>query len=233
MIKVVFLDWFTTLSRFEPSREKLYCAALAEQGVSVSEELAARGILLGDEFLYTENMKSPLMQRPVAVREEMYQVFSRKIVAEAKIEVDARVHQVIREKIKDAMAAATYVLYDDVLPTLRSIQARGLLMGMITNFREDINVYIRKLGLEPFLQFVLTSQQVGFLKPDPRIFQAALDRAGVAAPEAIFVGDQYLIDIVGARNVGIRPILIDRRDLYPGITDCPRIRTLTEIELFL
>jgi putative hydrolase of the HAD superfamily len=233
MIKAVFLDWFTTLSRFEPSREKLYCAAFAELGVSVSEELAARGILLGDEFLYTENMRLPLAKRPLEVREEMYQCFSRKITAEAKIEVAPGFHKTIRERIRNSFAVATYVLYDDVLPTLRFLQARGLIMGMVTNFREDIDGYVEKLGLKPFLMFVLTSVQVGFPKPDPRIFQAALEKAGVAAPEVIFVGDQYLLDIVGARNVGIQPVLIDRCDLYPGITDCPRIRTLTEIELFL
>ena len=49
----------------------------------------------------------------------------------------------------------------------------------------------------------------------------------------IFIGDQYLIDIVGSREVGIQPILIDRCDLYPHITDCPRIRTLPEVEKHL
>ncbi|GAF78092.1 unnamed protein product, partial [marine sediment metagenome] len=57
----------------------------------------------------------------------------------------------------------------------------------------------------------------------------ALERAGVNASETIHVGDQYKLDVVGARGVGISPILIDRDNVYPEITDCPRIRSLTEL----
>jgi HAD superfamily hydrolase (TIGR01549 family) len=233
MIKAVFLDWFTTLSRFEPAREKLYCAAFAEHGITIPEESAARGMLYGDEYLYTENMKTPLIKLPVEVREEMYQCFSKIIVAELKIEVSPVVHKEIRERIKKTLAEATYVLYEDVLPTVKSLKEKGYILGLVTNLREDINIYIRKLCLEPYLQFAVTSEQVGFPKPDPRIFQAALEKAGVEGKEAVFVGDQYRIDVVGARGAGIQPILIDRCDLYPDVTDCPRIRTLPEVEKYI
>jgi putative hydrolase of the HAD superfamily len=233
MIKAVFLDWFTTLSRFEPAREKLYCMAFAELGISVPEEKAARGVLLGDEYLYTENMKTPLVKLPAEVREEMYLCFSKMIVAEAKMEVAPHLHKEVREKIKKTFAAATYVLYEDVIPTVRSLKEKGYILGLVTNLREDINIYIRRLGLEPYLQFAVTSEQIGFPKPDPRIFRAALEKAGVEAKEAVFVGDQYLIDVVGARSAGIQPILIDRCDLYPDVTDCPRIRTLPEVEKYI
>ena len=57
----------------------------------------------------------------------------------------------------------------------------------------------------------------------------ALEKAGVEASEAVHVGDQYKIDAVGAMNAGIKPIIIDRNDLYPEIKDCPRIRNLDEL----
>jgi len=91
----------------------------------------------------------------------------------------------------------------------------------------------RKLGLEPYLDFVVTSEEAGADKPNPPIFQAALRQARVDASEAIHVGDQYKIDVVGARGVGINPILIDRYDLYPELSDCPRIRNLTELAKYL
>jgi FMN phosphatase YigB (HAD superfamily) len=211
MIKAVLLDWFTTLSKFEPSREKLYCNAFAELGIVVPEDKAARGVLLGDEYLYTENMKTPLAQLPAEVRDEMYLCFPRMIIREARIEVS---------------------------PTVKSLSEKGLTLGLVTNLREDIkresiNALCRRLGLEPYLRFAVTSEQVGFAKPDRRIFQAALEKAGVKADEAIFVGDQYRIDVVGARNAGIQPILIDRCNLYPDVTDCPRIRTLPEVEKYV
>lgn len=233
MIKAVFLDWFTTLSRFEPAREKLYCQAFAELGITVPEDRAARGVLLGDEYLYTENMKSPLAKLPPDVREDMYLCFSKMIIAEAKIEVSPDVHKAVRERMKKPFAAATYVLYEDVIPAIKSLKEKGYILGLVTNLREDIGIYTRKLGLEPYIKFAVTSGEVGFPKPDPRIFQAALEKAGVEGKEAVFVGDQYRIDVVGARSAGIQPILIDRYDLYPDVTDCPRIRTLPEIEKYL
>ena len=233
MIKAVLLDWFTTLSRFEPSREKLYCTAFAELGVSVPEDKAARGVLLGDEYLYTENMKTPLAKLPVEVRDEMYLCFPKMIAEQAKIEVAPDIHKAVRDRIRKTFAVATYVLYDDVIPAVKSLNEQGYILGLVTNLREDINVHCRRLGLEPYLKFALTSEMVGFPKPDPHIFQAALTKAGIEASEAVFVGDQYRIDVVGARNAGIQPILIDRYDLYPDVSDCPRIRTLAEIEKWI
>ncbi len=87
----------------------------------------------------------------------------------------------------------------------------------------------RQLGLEPYLDFVVTSKEAGADKPKPPIFLAALDKAGVNASEAVHVGDQYKLDVIGARGVGISPILIDRYDIYPNISDCPRIHSLTEL----
>ena len=52
---------------------------------------------------------------------------------------------------------------------------------------------------------------------------------GDAGADAVYIGDQYEIDVVGARGAGMYPILIDRTDFHPDITDCPRIRTLAEV----
>jgi putative hydrolase of the HAD superfamily len=95
-----------------------------------------------------------------------------------------------------------------------------------------VSVY-HKLGLEPYLDFVVTSEEVGSDKPKPPIFLAALDRAGVNASEAAHIGDQYEIDVVGARGAGIKPILIDRYDIYPEVSDCPRFHSLTELAEYL
>ncbi|MEK0338355.1 MAG: HAD-IA family hydrolase, partial [Nitrosopumilus sp.] len=75
--------------------------------------------------------------------------------------------------------------------------------------------------------------EVGTDKPEPPIFLAALQRAGVNASEAVHVGDQYKLDVIGARGVGITPVLIDRYDLYPEVSDCPRIHRLTELAEYL
>ena len=89
--------------------------------------------------------------------------------------------------------------------------------------------FCRGLGLAPYLDLVITSQEIGFEKPHSPIFLAALERTGVKASEAMYVGDHYSIDVVGARGVGMEGVLLDRYDLFGQITDCPRINTLVEV----
>lgn len=88
------------------------------------------------------------------------------------------------------------------------------------------------MGLDGYLDFALSSATVGAEKPQPPIFRAALERAGVEPAEAIHGGDQYWSDVVGARGVSLQPVLIDRADLQPEV-DCPRVRSLTELTGFL
>ena len=116
---------------------------------------------------------------------------------------------------------------------MKALKERDFILGLLTNLGEDMNPICRKLGLEPYLDFFVTSGEVGVDKPEPPIFLAALRRAGVNASEAVHVGDQYKFDVIGARGVGITPILIDRYDLYPEVSDCPRINRLAELAGYL
>jgi len=75
---------------------------------------------------------------------------------------------------------------------------------------------------------VLDSTVVGVSKPDPRIFELALDRLGISADRAVHVGDTPAADVVGARAAGIRPLLIDPYDLHPTL-DVERVRSLADV----
>ena len=79
---------------------------------------------------------------------------------------------------------------------------------------------------------VLDSAIVGVEKPHPEIFQIALDRAAVAASEAVFVGDTNATDVGGAQLAGLTGVLIDRVGAYPH-ADCPRIETLSGLDAIL
>ena len=121
------------------------------------------------------------------------------------------------------------VLFDDVVPALTQLKERGLILGLVSNVDHDITPLCDELGLSLLLQVVVTSLDVGFSKPQPEIFREALRQAGVKASEAVYVGDQYQIDVVGARDAGIKGVLLDRGDDFREVTDCPRIRSLADI----
>jgi len=139
----------------------------------------------------------------------------------------------IMKKAQELYRDIKFVLYDDVLPALKTLKNQDLTLGLLTNVVSDMKPVCTELGLDPYLNFIVTSGEAGADKPQPEIFLTALEQAGVEASEAVHVGDQYKIDIVGAMGVGIKPILLDRNDLYPEVTECPRIHSLSELTEYL
>ena len=229
MIKAVFFDWMNTLTHAEPDRHEQFCQIAQELGIELSPQKVIRGI-------YAAGNRLPA-GAPYRWREsEAPDVFIRYleiILAEAGVKLPRDTVLEILKKISQSAKAENYVLYDDVLPTLKILKKQGLIIGLITSLTKDMNLICRNLGLAPYMDFVVTAKEAGAGKPEPPIFRLALERAGVGASEAVYVGDQYETDVVGARGVGIKPILIDRYDLLPEVSDCPRIHSLTEVAQYL
>jgi HAD superfamily hydrolase (TIGR01549 family) len=87
---------------------------------------------------------------------------------------------------------------------------RGVKLGVISNAEGQIRRLIEHAGLGERFDVIADSAIVGSAKPDERIFRFALDALGVEAAHAVHVGDLYDVDVVGARRVGLTPILVDR-----------------------
>ena len=106
---------------------------------------------------------------------------------------------------------------------LARAKAAGLVVGVISNSNGTVEGTLQATGLASRIDFVLDSSRVGVEKPDPRIFRLGVERAGVTAGEAVYVGDLYSVDVLGARAAGLAGILIDPRG-YWGARDCPLAR---------
>lgn len=113
-------------------------------------------------------------------------------------------------------------------PTLDALRRRGLTLAVVSNANGTLCRHFDRLGLTPAFGCVLDSCDVKVEKPNPRIFQIALERSGGRAETTIHVGDIYHVDVLGARNAGIRPVLLDEAGLYAEV-DCPRIRALPDL----
>jgi len=116
-------------------------------------------------------------------------------------------------------------LFPEVQHVLRSLKERGYTVGIISNISCRLPQMLEQLGIASYLDFAIASDVFGVSKPDSRIFEEALKRANVSASQAIHVGDSYGADVVGARNVGITPVLIDREGIQQT-TDCCCINNL-------
>ena len=106
---------------------------------------------------------------------------------------------------------------------LAALRGGGFIVGVVSNADGTVDRLLAGAGLAADLAFVVDSGAVGVEKPDPGIFRLALDLAGVGAEEALYVGDLYPVDVVGARRAGIEPVLLDPLGRYGG-RDCRTAR---------
>lgn len=144
--------------------------------------------------------------------------------------VDAAAASRVIERFDAAHAQAN--LWRVMLPStpriLRELRDRGLTLGVVSNADGRIATILRQCGIEQFFHVVIDSHLVGVEKPDPRIFHLALEQAQARPAQAIFVGDIYGIDVLGAERAGIRPLLLDALGCYEGV-HCEKIRHLSEL----
>jgi putative hydrolase of the HAD superfamily len=231
MIKAVFFDLYQTLIRYEPPREEIEAKVLKDFGIETSPEALVKPIIAADEFIYNEIARQPLSARSQEEKFALYAQHQAILLREAGLKYDPKVIPGLLAAMQKSQM--DLVLFDDVAPTLTDLKGRGLTLGLISNVEQDMVQTLTRLGLPAWLKVIVTSQDAGTGKPRPEIFRLALKRGGVKASEAIYVGDQYNVDIVGARGVGMQGILIDRGDYYRDITDCPRIKSLKEVVGYL
>lgn len=227
MIKAVFFDLYHTLVRYDPPREKLQARALKDFGINISPEVLRQPMFIADEFIYQELARHPFSQRSTEEKMSLYAQYQEILLKEAEIEASEQLIFGLIGKMKQS--DMKLVLFDDVMPVLTELKARGLILGLISNVDRDMTSLFDELGLSSMLQVVVTSQQVGSYKPQREIFQEALRQAGVMASEAIYVGDQYRIDVIGANKAGMKGILLDRGGYFKEATDCPRLQNLTQL----
>ena len=109
---------------------------------------------------------------------------------------------------------ASYQELRRLVPGVRRLLERlhgRAVIGVVTN--NEVAEQEGKLdffGIRSLIDFMIVSEGVGVSKPEPGIFRLALDRAGATANETVMVGDSWRSDVMGARNVGIRPVWFNR-----------------------
>ncbi len=131
------------------------------------------------------------------------------------------------EELYDVFTRAeAWRVYPEVPEVLRIVRARGLHVGVISDWDCRLRPLLEAVGLTDW-DSVTVSCEVGSEKPDPAIFRAALAAANVEPAEALHIGDSLEADVRGAEAVGMRAVLIDRAG--NDQRGCPVIRDLREI----
>ncbi len=136
----------------------------------------------------------------------------------------------VRDIVTDFDTASSYALYPDVLPVLGTLQARGLTLGVISDWGMNLALILQHHDLTRYFDFAVISAQIRRAKPDPELFLTALRRADAIPDYTLHIGDSYVLDVLGARAAGITPILLDRRNQHdPAQFDCIVVHDLFEM----
>jgi len=231
MIKAVFFDLYFTLIRYEPPQEAIEAQMLRGLGIDVTAEKLRLPLAAANEWIYKELIKKPLNQRSKEDIAALYAQYHRNILKSAGVQAGENVIMgLLGGMIKAKM---DLVLYEDALPTIDALKKRGLTVGLISNIERNMSGTLDSLGLTKRLDTVVTSLDAGATKPHPEIFQFALKKTSTLPAEAVYIGDQYQVDVVGAKSAGLKGILLDRDSQHEDITDCPRIKSLAEITTYI
>ena len=152
------------------------------------------------------------------------------------------VNEKIIRRALDAFYAHTqpnWILEEDAALMLRTLEAGGYRLGLISNAGDNQDVFqlVNRFGIEPFFDFILTSAACSYRKPHPRIFELALAHWNIPAHEIAMVGDSLEADISGAKALGIYTVWITRRVSHgvtrPAVQPDATIHALSELPILL
>lgn len=124
------------------------------------------------------------------------------------------------------------LLADDVPDLLQKLKLSGFRLAVISNRRNPFDEQLETLGIDSYFEYSLAAGTVNSWKPDPMIFQYALNEMEVKPEHAVYVGDNYFADVIGAQSSGMHAVLIDPVNLFPE-ADCAVIKRLPELEFVL
>ena len=220
----VFFDAGETLVHPHPSFPDLFARILVREGHEVSPEAIRDRIhMVSDRFREAARTNELWTTSPEKSRRfwhEVYAIFLRDFGI-----VDVALADTCYREFTDL---ANYSLFDDVLPALKLLEEADLTLGVISNFEEWLERLLEQLGVRSYFSVRVISGVEGLEKPDPRIFQLAMERAGVEPGRSVYVGDNPEFDVDPAMAVGMFPVLIDRRNRFP---DAPGVRIASLEEL--
>ncbi len=123
-----------------------------------------------------------------------------------------RIINVFERSLRDN---SMWQLYPEVEGVLKKLEGR-IDLGIVSNWNSGLIDRLRQLGIDKYFKLTVISEAEGVSKPNPRIFLRALEQAGVEACEALHVGNDYRLDVLGAKAAGLDAVLIDRDGVWQG-----------------
>ncbi len=216
---VVLLDAGGTLFQERESRDQVYVRVFAATGIDVDLDVMAA--------LRRDVHAALLAERRdvVPYTAPWFREFLSRLLARTGRRADP---ETLRATLADHFGRPeNFVVHADAPPALEELLARGVRLGIVSNWSEQLPALLQALDLWRPFEVVAVSAAVGRTKPDPALFRWALDRLGARPEQALHVGDQPVLDVAAARRAGLAALLIDRE--APAGAPPDTLRSLEEL----
>jgi putative hydrolase of the HAD superfamily len=219
-VRAVLIDALGTLVELQPPAPRLQ-RLLRESGIEVTEEQAARGFAAEIAYYLDHHLEGSDRERLERLRDRCAEEMRR------ALDVPELEHAAARRAM---LGALEFTPYADVLPALGELRERGLTLVIASNWDCSLPDWLRPTGILALVDGVVTSAEVGAGKPDPRVFERALQVAGAEPGEALHVGDKVDNDLEGAAAAGVRGVLVQREgEPPPGVEAIASLRELSAL----
>ncbi len=136
----------------------------------------------------------------------------------AETDVHPGEYEMILQKLRDGAESRVLEAYPEVPDVLVELRARGLRLGICSNWDWDLTQAVDEVGLTDLVDVQVSSAWAGARKPHPRIFEQALTKVGAEPPETVFVGDTWGPDVAGPRAMGMTSLYLSRDGHWPDPT---------------
>ncbi|MFN8481635.1 MAG: HAD-IA family hydrolase [Anaerolineae bacterium] len=221
MPEIIYLDAWHTLFTVREHGPRRTAIALDNLGVSADEASVIAALRSSGERM--RRLDLPFVATPQMER-DYFRTHYRFVLEELAVEDGER----LVDELMDTASYVPYtVLYEDTLPALDGLRARGQRIGLLSNAFPSLLDALAHLGILGYFDPLVISAFEGCEKPDSAIYWAAVRAAHVAPADAVFV-DDLPENVAAANATGMRGILVDREHLHPD-TMLRRIAALTEL----
>jgi putative hydrolase of the HAD superfamily len=217
MIRAVTFDVTGTLLH-SPRLGELYAEVLSRHGIAVSPGEAGRLVrLVWQELACSADPgRDRFRSHPEGAR-GFWQRFLERLAEHLEAPVPSRF--AAAELFHRFGTPEAWEVYPEVREVLTALREQGLRLAVISNWDERLPLLLKRLGLTPLFDAVVTSSEMGVEKPDRRIFAETVKRLEVEPSEALHVGDSPLEDVEGAIAAGMEAVRLDRSGRGGGIPD--------------
>lgn len=230
-IRTIFFDAGFTLLRPYPSIAEICQQVCQQLGLHIKRnEVEARMDEAEDYFLRQSRNNRHTWASEEAINEfwtGYYMTLLRALVVEHD---EPRLYQLARAINEEFEKHTSWEIFPDVLPVLQTLRARNYTLGVISDWGIALGPILRQHTLSRYFDCLLVSATTRYAKPSPMLYQQALERANAVPDYALHIGDSYIHDVLGARSVGMTPLLLDRANRFkPENVDCLLVHSLYEM----